>query len=111
MLLMEKHLRHFEERPVQAAEVSHLRALRWALLIAAIALAVAFFRWPYGYYQLLRLVVASVAVWMAVIAHARRMPGWMLVGAAIALLHNPVWKIAFSRDVWAVLDWIVALAF
>jgi len=80
-------------------------------LIAAAILIGALTRWPYGYYQLLRLVVCGASVYIAFIAY-----NWQKVWAVwlfgfIALLFNPFIPIHLSRELWQPIDVICAIAF
>ena len=59
---------------------------------------------PYGYYQFLRVVVCSWAVW-ALAETWKTEKGevrWLLIG--LALLFNPIRSIHFTKPVWACVD-------
>jgi hypothetical protein len=80
-------------------------------IIAALMLLGTLAQWPYGYYQLLRLVVCGVAVYIAFTAY-----GWQKMWAVwlfgfIALLFNPLIPIHLSRELWQPIDVICALLF
>ncbi len=81
---------------------------RTLALIAAVAAALAFFDWPYGYYQLLRFGVCAVAAYGAVLAHRAGLGGWTWGLGALAVLFNPLVPVHFDRDVWAGLDVVAA---
>lgn len=62
------------------------------------------FALPYGYYQLLRLVVCSWAIW-ALVSSWKVENGvlrWLLIG--LALLFNPVRPVHLTKTVWACVD-------
>jgi len=75
-----------------------------AVLITAAMLLLALADWPYGYYQLLRIVVCAVAAWGAVLAYGMEKPGWAWLLGALAVLFNPVFPIYLEREVWAFID-------
>ncbi|MDZ4404596.1 DUF6804 family protein [Prosthecobacter sp.] len=59
---------------------------------------------PYGYYQFLRVVVCSWAVW-ALVESWKTEKGvmrWLLIG--MALLFNPIRPMHFTKAVWACMD-------
>ena len=80
-------------------------------LIAAAMLLLALAEFPYGYYQLLRLVVCGVSVYMAFMAY-----GWQKMWAVwlfgfMALLFNPLIPIHLSREIWQPIDVVCAILF
>ena len=81
-----------------------LSALAGILLLLAVPSI-----WPYGYYQLLRWVVAAIAVYNAYTAHQQGKSGWMIVMIGIAILFNPIAPIFLSKEIWAVIDVIAAV--
>ncbi len=83
----------------------------WLLLAVAAANVAALADLPYGYYQLLRIVVCGAAVWAAVACHARSWTVPMAVFGLVAILYNPLFKIHLEREVHSVVNVIVALLF
>jgi len=80
-------------------------------LIAAAMLLGALAEWPYGYYQLLRLVTCGVSVYIAALAY-----NWEKVWATwlfgfIAVLFNPLLPVHLSRGLWQPIDLICAVMF
>ncbi|MCP6718811.1 MAG: hypothetical protein KJI71_01085 [Patescibacteria group bacterium] len=67
--------------------------------------------WPYGYYVLLRWVVAGAAVfiWWVASELERKNWSWLMIG--IAILFNPLIPIYLDKGVWVVIDFIVAILF
>lgn len=55
---------------------------------------------PYGYYQLLRLLICGVAAYLAWWSHNRGRTGWAWILGGLAVLYNPVMKIALGRVLW-----------
>ena len=60
--------------------------------------------WPYGYYQLLRVVVCAVAVWGATLAHRMEKPGWTWLLGVLAVIFNPVFPVHLEREIWSIID-------
>ena len=73
-------------------------------------LAVAVLPLPYGYYQLLRLVVTGVFAWAAVVAFQRSSAGHGFGFAVLALLFNPLLPVYLSKALWVPIDLGAALA-
>jgi hypothetical protein len=68
---------------------------------------------PIGFYALLRLVVCAAAAYLAVEDYrARNAAGvWSVVLAGVALLFNPLAPLFLSREQWAPIDVLGAVAF
>lgn len=65
---------------------------------------------PYGYYQLLRLLVAGYCGYLAALYFICRLSAWAWTFAFIALLYNPVFVITMSKDFHALVNLMVAAA-
>ena len=59
---------------------------------------------PYGYYTLLRLVGCIVFAAAAFAALARRYATLPWVYGLMALVFNPVFKLHFPKELWALID-------
>lgn len=59
---------------------------------------------PYGYYMLLRLVACGVFAFAAFIAYDRKNTALPWVYGFMALVFNPIIKIHFPKEMWAVID-------
>lgn len=59
---------------------------------------------PYGYYTLLRLVGCIVFAVAAFAALARRYATLPWVYGLMALVFNPVFKLHFPKELWALID-------
>lgn len=66
--------------------------------------------WPYGFYQLLRLVVFGTAIYVVVQTLNRRQY-WPWIMGGIAILFNPVLQISFTQEEWRPIDFGVAVIF
>jgi hypothetical protein len=81
----------------------------WVFVLPAAMSLIALADLPYGYYQLLRIVVTGCASWIAVGFHYRK----TFIGAAIfgvmAIIFNPIMKIHMERDVHAIFNVVSAV--
>lgn len=60
---------------------------------------------PYGYYQLMRLVVCICAGVIAYRRHGEEgFTAWTIALTALAVLFNPLIPIHLTREVWSVLN-------
>ncbi len=66
---------------------------------------------PYGYYQLLRLVVCGVGVYVAFTAYSWQKMWAVRLFGFVALLFNPLIPIHLSKELWQPIDVICALLF
>ena len=87
--------------------VEHLEPI--PIVVIAIMLIIAVFPLPYGYYTALRILVLVVSCYSGYKAYQwkRTWAIWLFV--ALAVLFNPVIRVAFTKGIWQVLDVIAAL--
>lgn len=64
---------------------------------------------PYGYYQLVRFVALIGFALLAYEANKKEQQTEMIIYAALALLLQPFINIALGREIWNILDVIVAV--
>lgn len=64
---------------------------------------------PYGYYQLVRFVSMVVFGVMAVRSWNEERQAWAITFGSLAVLFQPVVKIALGRMMWNVVDVVVAI--
>jgi len=83
-----------------------LSALGRFLSIAV--LVCAFGQHPYSYYMTLRAILFVTCIYTGLMC-LRGHLHWIPIWAILALLFNPISIFAFSRPVWSVIDWIVAV--
>ncbi len=76
----------------------------WLTWAVAAASALAVLDWPYGYYQLLRLVVTGYTAYVSYNYFTERKPqiGWIFVFPAV--LFNPIFVIAMSKEIHALFN-------
>ena len=82
-----------------------------ALIPAGIAitlLLLALLPMPYGYYTLLRLAVCLIAAVTAFMAFERELKWLLWPLALIGLLFNPIIPVHLAREIWGVIDLVVA---
>jgi hypothetical protein len=64
------------------------------------ALGVALFELPYGYYQLLRVLLFCASCYLGYWSHLRHEQAWSWVFAALAITYNPFIRLHLGADVW-----------
>ncbi|MCD6151640.1 MAG: hypothetical protein J7J70_08350 [Deltaproteobacteria bacterium] len=81
-----------------------------ATIISAIFLFLAMFSgWPYGFFTLLRLVVFGTTVYLSWLAYKSEEQAWAWVFGFVALVFNPLIPLHLGRDLWMVVDFLVAV--
>ena len=64
---------------------------------------------PYGYYQFLRIIGCIGFLYLAYDAYQNKLNVVPMVFGIFGILLNPVFKISFEREIWQILDFIMAL--
>ncbi len=79
--------------------------------VVGAALLLAVLPMPYGYYQLLRIGACLAFAALAYDAHSKGRPAyyWLWL-CGLALLYNPILRIHFERETWAILNILAAAA-
>lgn len=78
---------------------------RTALVLPSVALVAALLPvLPYGYYILLRWVIAGTFVYYALAARERRMEGWAFVCWLTLAIYNPIVPLSLGRPVWTLVN-------
>ncbi|GHT43811.1 hypothetical protein FACS189438_1710 [Bacteroidia bacterium] len=81
-------------------------------LIIKVSLTILFlgclFSFPYGYYQLVRLL-GTVGFGILAYNQYQKNQAWFIVWLSSAILINPVFKISLGRGLWNVIDIIWAI--
>jgi hypothetical protein len=83
--------------------------LRFALAVAVVSLVLAPFDWPYGYYQLLRIIVTGAIIWLLVEVREESHPAEVIILSLLAISYNPVFKISMERDVHTVINFVTII--
>ena len=66
--------------------------------------------WPYGYFVILRWVVAGSA-YIAYLAYEANRTAWIWTMAIVAILFNPIFPVHLTKEIWIVIDLAVAIIF
>lgn len=66
---------------------------------------------PYGYFFLLRFVVCAVSVGVAVFSYKTERVWAVWLFGFVAVLFNPLVPVYLTREIWVVIDVIVAAFF
>lgn len=64
---------------------------------------------PYGFYQLVRFMALVVFGFLAFDANQRKQNLFVIIYGVLALLFQPFFKIALGRDLWNIVDVVVAI--
>ena len=80
-------------------------------LITASLLLFAIFPLPYGYYQLLRIVVTISSGISAYNAYEDNNQGLSIAFALVLILFNPIAPIYLDKGTWVIIDIIVGIFF
>ncbi len=75
----------------------------------AVMLLICLFSMPYGYYQLVRFIAVIGFAILAYYEFERKNMPLVIVFVGLILLFQPLFKIALGRQVWNVVDVIVAI--
>ena len=64
---------------------------------------------PYGYYQFVRFGALVGFTLLAINAYEKGLTNYMIVYIGLALLFQPFIKIALGREIWNIVDVVVAI--
>ena len=93
-------------------ELKDLLVYKKPVTIAAIVLLLlAILPWPYGYYIFLRWVIFLVSGFLVYLTHILKKTFWVALFTLIVILFNPIVRIPLDREIWQVIDLIVAILF
>lgn len=80
------------------------------MIVSAIFLLLALLEgWAYGFFTLLRCVVFGSSAYLTWLAHKYETGDWRWIFGFIALLFNPIIPIYLYRELWVILDFLVAV--
>jgi hypothetical protein len=80
-----------------------------AKLILSVLMFLCLLDMPYGYYQFVRFASMVVFAWFAYDAYEENSKVEALIYLALALLFQPLFKIALGRFIWNVIDVVVGV--
>ena len=79
-------------------------------ILLAILFIICLAEMPYGFYQLVRFIALIGFAGLAYIANERQKNIEAIIYVGLALLFQPIIKIALGREIWNFIDVLVALA-
>jgi hypothetical protein len=78
-------------------------------ILLSVLLLICLLKMPYGYYQLVRFLSTGVFIYFAFIENERGNRNIVFIYVALAALFQPFFKINLGREIWNMVDVIVAL--
>lgn len=78
-------------------------------LILALSLLLCLAKMPYGYYQFVRFGALIGFALLAFNSYEKGLTNYMIVYIGLALLFQPFIKIALGREIWNIVDVVVAI--
>ena len=88
--------------------------IKYKNIIAGISVFMLFLaipKLPYGYYILLRWVITISALFSAWVANNFEDKFWVFLMGGIAILFNPIVPVHLTKEIWIIIDFIVAVLF
>ncbi len=84
----------------------------WVWLVPIGILSLAVFPWPYGYYQLLRVIVCVISIALFIFECKRSGVGiWSSLFLINALIYNPIIPIHLDKAFWFFINVISVIIF
>lgn len=77
-------------------------------IILSVFLFLCLFKMPYGYYQFVRFISCIIFTYFAYLENLNKSK-LVLVYLALAVLFQPFFKISLGRELWNIVDVIVAV--
>lgn len=80
--------------------------------ISILMLLLALLHMPYGYYQLLRLVITIQTFYIgySLFQKDSQINNQIIYWGLILLIYNPVFKISFSREIWIIVNIVTIIS-
>lgn len=78
-------------------------------IIGAVVLLLCILPLPYGFFTIVRVVITFISLYFAYEYFTNNKKGLVLTFAIIAVLFQPFVKLPLGREVWLVVDIIVAI--
>ena len=86
-----------------------MRIDRLIKIVLAILMLICLADMQYGYYEFVRYIALIGFSLLAYIAYQQKREAEIIVFIALAILFQPLFKIALGRELWNVVDVIVAI--
>lgn len=77
---------------------------KFVWLVPIAALGGALLDMPYGYYQLLRVLVFCATAYLALESHRRGYIAWAWALGSTSVVYNPFLKLALGREIWMMVN-------
>ena len=78
-------------------------------VILAILLLLCLLHMPYGYYQLIRFIATGSFLFLGFSSNKRSEKNFVFLYLGLAILFQPIFKIALGRELWNIIDVAVAV--
>lgn len=78
-------------------------------IILAVLLLLCLLHMPYGYYQLIRFIATGSFLFLGFNSNMRSEKNFVFLYLGLAILFQPIFKIAFGRELWNIIDVVVAI--
>ena len=78
-------------------------------IVLAILLCICLADMPYGYYQFIRFISLIAFGYFAFESYNNQKQGLMILFGSLALLFQPLVKISLGRQLWNIIDVVVAI--
>ena len=83
----------------------------WLKILVIILLLWALTDNQYSYYQFIRWAILIIGTYSAYLSYTVNKNEWVWTFSIIAILFNPIIPFYFSKNVWQIIDVIVAMIF
>jgi len=64
---------------------------------------------PYGFFQLLRLIIFGLSAYLCWLSYVSKKGFWTWSFVFIGVLFNPIFPLYLGRDLWRIIDLLVAV--
>ena len=79
-------------------------------ILSIICLVIAPFPWPYGYYQILKIVLFATNLFLGSVFYTCRSMGWLVACLFMGVIYNPIFPIYFhDKSLWTIINLITAI--
>ena len=78
-------------------------------LLLVFLILICLFKWPYGVYMLIRVILCIGFGYLAYRANIDKKETSTIVFVGLVILFQPIFKIALGRTVWNIVDVVLAI--
>ena len=90
--------------PLYGTAEDHDGRTKFVLWTVGVAMTLALFPLPYGYYSVMRWVVGGACAWLAIETHRSSNKEWAWVWGILSGIYNPIFPVHSNREIWAVVN-------